>query len=229
MTFKIHAYDKYQKQDIIISFPDDEIHEHISASDYSMAMVNIKTTSPTGAEDPSCPKRWSDLTDIRIVEDVSTSDKMNGLRGVIPLGSYEEDFSPCYWQDCNITNKEEVITIASEFKKTVKALQNIADEKIKRRCYSEAISYKDNCIRSGSEKITKIGDKYKTEMALGDFPKEMTLEVDKNKAVTPEQYQWFKYIRWVAVGEPDIVTKAQVEIPLMEGTMEGLNNLTILK
>lgn len=65
------AYDKYQKQHIIIEFLDDDMFMNESfSSNYASATVMIGVTyaeEDKGREDPNIPKRWSDLTNLEII------------------------------------------------------------------------------------------------------------------------------------------------------------------
>lgn len=73
---KLKAYDKYGKQHLIIDLGDDEIYTNWTSSNSSGAAVNITVTLDKQyyaahpgeyAEDPEF-KRWSDLTDVEVME-----------------------------------------------------------------------------------------------------------------------------------------------------------------
>jgi hypothetical protein len=65
---KIKAYDRYHKEWIIISFPDDELFDWISSSPKGIqhkVMVNFEAIE--GDRDSCDPKRWSDLEQFSII------------------------------------------------------------------------------------------------------------------------------------------------------------------
>lgn len=70
---KIKCYDKYNKQWLPISFPDDELWDiNTFNSHYCWGNVRGEFEAVDG-EDPH-PKRWSDLEQFEVIDDLDTKE-----------------------------------------------------------------------------------------------------------------------------------------------------------
>ena len=65
---KIKCYDNYNKQSLIISFPDDEIDLDSFSSNYAYGKISMRFEIVGDGEDPN-PKRWSDLKNFKIIKE----------------------------------------------------------------------------------------------------------------------------------------------------------------
>ena len=67
---KIKAYDKYNEQWIILSFPDDNLKDCFSYTNSNGAWysgIHMKVEAINGDKDSCEPERWSDLENFKII------------------------------------------------------------------------------------------------------------------------------------------------------------------